>query len=281
MMHTIFFANKRVVQETAFRDGAASTAYASVDLAQQFIVNFRAPRILLIGLGEIGQNVAENFEGIEAAVTLTNRTYEKAAQKAHQLDFEAIEYSSALEQLDEYDVIISSVSVPNPIISKAHFNQISPKQKLLIDLGMPRSIADDTENIPGFILYNVDQLEEKTTSILKKREAAIPKVEGIVKESILSMKDWAQEMEVSPAIKKLKETLDSIRKEELARYMKSANEEEIKLLDKATKSIIQKVIKLPVLQLKAACKRGEAENMVGVLNDLFNLEQTTKKEADS
>ena len=67
-------------------------------------------------------------------------------------------------------------------------------------------------------------------------------------------------MEVSPTIQKLKNALDQIRKEELARH-KKLSEEEIELLEVVTKSMIQKVIKLPVLQLKAACKRGEAENI--------------------
>ena len=43
-----------------------------------------------------------------------------------------------------------------------------------------------------------------------------------------------------------------------------------------TKGMMQKIIKLPVIQLKAACKRGEAETLVDVLNDLFNLEQDEK-----
>jgi glutamyl-tRNA reductase len=30
---------------------------------------------------------------------------------------------------------------------------------------------------------------------------------------------------------------------------------------------------LPVLQLKAACKRGEADSMIDVLNELFDLEK--------
>jgi glutamyl-tRNA reductase len=38
---------------------------------------------------------------------------------------------------------------------------------------------------------------------------------------------------------------------------------------------MQKVIKLPVLQLKAACRRGEAETLIDVLNDLFDLEKET------
>jgi len=46
-------------------------------------------------------------------------------------------------------------------------------------------------------------------------------------------------------------------------------------MDKITSSMMQKIIKLPVIQLKAACKRGEAETLIDVLNDLFNLEKQT------
>jgi len=48
-------------------------------------------------------------------------------------------------------------------------------------------------------------------------------------------------------------------------------------MDEVTKSIMQKIIKLPVLQLKAACKRGEAENLIDVLNDLFDLEKQSEE----
>ena len=78
-------------------------------------------------------------------------------------------------------------------------------------------------------------------------------------------------MGVSPTIQKLKNALDQIRKEEIARH-KRLSDEQVELLEVVTKSMIQKVIKLPVLQLKAACKRGEEETLVEVLNDLFNLD---------
>ena len=98
-------------------------------------------------------------------------------------------------------------------------------------------------------------------------------VEQILDETIEELKNWSLEMEVSPTIKRLKKALEGIRKEEISRYMGKITEVEQELMDKVTKSIVQKVIKLPVLQLKAACKRGEAETLVEVLNDLFNLEK--------
>ena len=44
-------------------------------------------------------------------------------------------------------------------------------------------------------------------------------------------------------------------------------------LDKITMGIVQKIIKMPVLQLKAACKRGEADQLVDVINEIFDLEK--------
>jgi glutamyl-tRNA reductase len=85
--------------------------------------------------------------------------------------------------------------------------------------------------------------------------------------------NWSQEMIVSPTIQKLKNALEQIRKEEMARYLKNLNEDEAEKMEKITASMMQKVLKLPVLQLKAACKRGEAETLIDVLNDLFNLEK--------
>ena len=79
-------------------------------------------------------------------------------------------------------------------------------------------------------------------------------------------------MEVSPTIQKLKQALDQIRQEEINRHVKELTSNEAEKVEIITRNIMQKIIKLPVLQLKAACKRGEAETLIDVLNDLFNLE---------
>ena len=80
-------------------------------------------------------------------------------------------------------------------------------------------------------------------------------------------------MLVSPTINKLKQSLEQIRQEELARFMKNASDEEFAVIDKITKSMMQKVLKVPVVQLRAACKRDEAEEMIEFISDLFDLNQ--------
>ena len=273
LMHTIFYANKRVVQETVFRDGAASVSYACVGLVQQFIQNFSDPKILVLGLGEIGRDVADNMEEMNASITLSNRNALTTQTLAKQYGYEVLPFEELLKNIAKFDVIISSVQVPKPIIMKDHIPEQLLSQKLFVDLAVPRSMDPEIDTIDGIILYNVDQIEEQTSGIIERRRAAITEVELILDETIEELKNWSLEMEVSPTIKKLKKALEEIRKEEIARYVGKITEVEQDLIDKVTKRIVQKVIKLPVLQLKAACKRGEAETLVELLNDLFNLEK--------
>ncbi len=273
LMHTIFFANKRVVQETRLQDGNASTASVSVELVKGFIENIAKPRIALIGLGEIGQNVLENLEGLEASIVLLNRTKSKAEKLATLENVSVADLSEMKEVINESDVIISAVTPQDgAMIVSDHIDKDSVYHKLFVDLSVPRSIDASIGEIPGVALYNIDQLAEKTEKTRRIREKAIPEVKEIVKEAVKGFDQWKVEMEVSPTINKLKNALDQIRKEELSRHAPKVSEKEMKLLEVVTKNMIQRVIKLPVLQLKAACKRGESETLVGVLNDLFNLE---------
>lgn len=281
LMHTVFFTNKRVVQETAFRDGAASLSYATIELIESITSNTYQPRILLIGLGEIGEDVAKNMVYLpDSKVMISNRTISKAEAIAAEMGFEVIPFDKIEEAIDEADVVVSSIQRNEPFITKKLISNYSIQSyKLLVDLSVPRSIETSAEEVPGVILYNVDNIRSKASKALDNRLASIPQVEKIITEAIQDFKDWKKEMMVSPTINKLKQSLEQIRLEELSRYMKNASEEEYAVMDKITKSMMQKVLKVPVIQLKNACKRDEAEEMIEIISDLFNLDRvkTEKK----
>ena len=283
LLHSIFFTSKRVVQETSFRDGAASVSYAATELIGELTADILNPHILVVGLGEIGADVCRNLLNFDKQqVTITNRTASKAEALAAECDFQTIPFHQVEEAIGQADVVICSVASGQAFISQELMaRQEILSHKFLIDLSVPRSIEPSVEEVPGVLLYNIDDIESKASAALEKRKAAVPAVERIIEEAIVEFNDWAKEMMVSPTIQKLKNALEQIRQEELTRYFKSLNEEEAKVLDKVTRSMMQKIIKLPVLQLKAACKRGEADTLIDVLNDLFNLEnqnETSGKE---
>lgn len=279
LLHTIFFANKRVVQETSFRDGAASISYAAKELAEDLTTSVREPKVLVVGVGEIGQDVCLNLQHSRIKnVMILNRTVEKAEKLALRCGFNFGGIDQLEEELTKADVIISSVSGQEPLITTAMMREVKIlSHKFLIDLSIPRSIEPSIEEIPGTIVYNLDDIQEKTNEAVEKRRASIPKVQSIILEAMMEFEDWSKEMVVSPTIQKLKNTLEQIRKEELARFLKNAKPEEAEKLEEMSRSLMQKILKYPVLQLKAACKRGDAESLSEVLHELFNLERTTDK----
>ncbi|HEY9005721.1 glutamyl-tRNA reductase [Ohtaekwangia sp.] len=279
LMHTIFFVNKRVVQETSFRDGAASISYAAKELADDLTTSVREPKVLVVGVGEIGQDVCLNLVNTKFQhVTILNRTLDKAEKLAQKCGFKSGSIEQLQEEIRKADVVISSVSGNEPLITREILKGISfLSHKFFIDLSMPRSIEASIEEIPGAIVYNLDDIQEKTNEAVEKRKASIPRIQAIIRDTIGEFEDWSKEMVVSPTIQKLKNTLEKIRQEELARFLKNSKPEEAEKLEEMSRSMMQKILKYPVLQLKAACKRGDAESLTEMLHELFNLERTAEK----
>ncbi len=275
LMHTIFFTNKRIAQETSFRDGAASVTYVAVTLAEELIIPLKNPKVLVLGLGEIGVDVVKYLSDREFKnVTLVTRTLAKAQDLANIHGFEAMDIIDLKKAVATADVVISSIRMDDPLITKSLLNgTMAMGFKYLIDLAVPRSVENNVEEIPGVLLYNIDTLQAKADEALSQRMLAIPDVKAIIADALEGFNDWSKEVMVSPTINKLKLALDQIRKEEMARFNKNLSQQEADKIEKITSNIIQKILKQPVIQLKAACKRGEAEGMIEAINELFDLEK--------
>lgn len=278
LMHTIFYTNKRVVQETDFRNGAASVSYVASELVEELAESVYQPKVLILGVGEIGADTCRNLVGQHLGeVKVVNRTASKAEKLAKECGFSHAPIDDMKGLVAWADIVVSSVRTDRPVIDRKLIDSLDLLTfKYLIDLSVPRSVASDVEVNPAVIVYNIDSLEKKADSALQTRLRSVPKVKSIIEESIAEFKDWANDMLVSPAIHRLKGVLEGIRQEEMSRYMKQLDSEQMKMMETVTKSMMQKIIKLPVLQLKAACRRGDAENLVDVLTDLFDLEKSVE-----
>ena len=173
--------------------------------------------------------------------------------------------------IDKMDVVVSAVSVDEPLLTKDLLEKNSLFSQYVIDLSVPRSVAHDVDTLSHVVVYNIDDIQTRTRKALEKREKAIPQVKNIISEEVEGFLSWSRELELSPTIHKIKASLERIRQEEMARFIKNATEKEVKLLDEVTRNMVHKILRMPVLQLKAACKRGEQAELIDVLNELFDL----------
>jgi glutamyl-tRNA reductase len=275
LLHTIFATNKQVFNETSFFDGAASVSYATVELVEELIADLVNPRVLMIGVGEIGANVCDNFQKSTINnVVIVNRTHHKAQALAEKTNATAVYWENVWEEIAQADVVISSVPGDCFFISKEVIAQQGvTTPKFFLDLSMPRSIDSTLEELAGVEVYNVDTIKNRASEALEMRMAAIPQVQQIISAAIVEFSTWTREMAMSPALQQFKSKLEEIRQQELNRYMKNLGEAEREVVEKLTQNILNKIVKLPALELKAACMRGESEALVEGLAALFSLEK--------
>ncbi len=282
LMHTVFFTNKRIVKETAFRSGIASVSFAASELIEELIEDKDAANVLVIGIGKMGKDVCKTLVELGFSnITIINRTISKSEELAAELSPKCSIKTGAMEDIylyiQEADVIVSAAETEEPIIKRAGLDELNfMKHKFFLDLSMPRNIEKEIEELPGIILYNIDDIELKTSEAVALRIASIPQVRMLIEESMEEFSEWCTNMKVSPVIQRMRETFEQIREEEIERYKRKMSAEAQKMAEMLTKSIIQKIIKHPVLQLKAACSRGESEDMIKMLNELFDLNKPVK-----
>jgi glutamyl-tRNA reductase len=275
LLHTIFFANKRVVNETAFRDGAASVSYATVELVEELTQELEEPRVLLIGVGEMGANVCLNFRKSKINnLFIANRTHHKAVDLAQRANGCAVPWEQVMEQIHLADVVISAVPGDWFFISQADLEEHRfTGPKYFLDLSMPRSIDDSLGQLATVAVYNVDAIKNRASEALERRLAAIPQVNKIMAEALAEFENWTRAMVISPTIQQFKNQLEQIRKQEIARALKHMGAAEQQLIEAVTTSMLNTIVKLPVLELKAACQRGESESLLEGLSQLFSLEK--------
>lgn len=272
LLHSLFFLNKRIVQETSFRSGSASVAYACKELVEDLIQNHSA-QIAIIGLGETGRGIALNLlENGFQNIILCNRSPEKAQDLLSE-SVRFIPFENWQDCLREARLVISAISGQHLRIIPEHIHPDAGSGfRYFIDLGVPRSVDPALEENPGIILYNIDQIQQRVDEALSLRRSAIPAVEAILEKGHAEFLEWTREMQVSPLIQQMKQALEGIRQEEMAKFLKKADPAQMAWAEEFSKSMVQRILKNHVVQLKAACRRGDAASVVEGLQSLFQLE---------
>ena len=227
-------------------------------------------------MGKIGSDLCKKLSKLDYNhVQLINRTSEKATALGRQYGFETRSFRHLIPSIKKADVVISTVAAKKTLITGEIMVKVGDltENKYFIDLSLPRSIAGDLLYIPQMVVYNLDTLKMNAGKAKKRAEAEVPVVEAIITKSINEFKQWCKTMEMAPAINRFKNALEKIRQQEIARYLKNLSQKEKDAIENISKGMVQKIVKLPILQLRIACQRGEAAAKLGALMDLFDLEK--------
>ena len=226
-LHSLFQktleVGKKVRSQTEISENHVSIASTAVDLAKNLFGPLNSSKALILGAGEMANLVALHLHqnGVEKMFFI-NRTESKAKDLAKKFGGIAFSYDYLNDFLADCDIIISSTSSAEAIISKEMMQKAISQRKdrpiFAIDIAVPRDIEPECREIENVFLYDVDDLKNVVNESLTHRRSEAKKAEVIVYAEVNEFMDIMREQLVVPHIKKLKERAKQQCSNELGKF---------------------------------------------------------------
>jgi glutamyl-tRNA reductase len=278
---------KKVRTSTGIDQHPVSVSYAAVELARSTFKDLSNCTVLIIGAGGMGELALKYLvERGVSTVLVSNRSYDRACDLAREYGGEAIRYDCFLSQLPRADIVISCTSASHFVIHADKVQQILMEERekplFFVDIAVPRDIDPAVREIPGIVLYNIDDLEQVILDGMDERKKAASAAEVMIAEAVDEFLKWLSTLSVIPTIKALKEKGNEIMEAELKRCFNRLGKVDPrteKVIQSMAYSIVNKMLHTPTVRLKEYACGSEGHLYSKVLENLFDLPQQYESES--
>ena len=282
---------KRIRSETNLGTGAVSISSAAVELAQlklgqlsgsNQLETLEQESVAVVGAGRMSRLLLQHLKAKGCSkVMLLNRTQSRAESLAK--DF--VDFDIECRLLDDLDhcltscsLVFTSTASEEPIINASRLNNLHRQNFLrLIDIGVPRNISSDVKNCIDIESHDVDDLQEVVSRNQEARQQVALQAEELLREEGRLFLEWWDSLEAVPTINRLRASLEAVRTEELQKALSRMGPDfsarERKVVEALSKGIINKILHLPVTQLRAPQPRQIRQESLKVVETLFGLEK--------
>ena len=251
LLNCVMQASKKVKNETKLSSGTTSVSYAAVQYIIKNLRDYNSKNILVFGLGKMGKHTCKNLAEYTQnnQVCLINRTEEKADEfvKVHSSIRKAV-IGKLSEEISKADVLIVSTGSDKPTITKKNISE--QKELLILDLSMPENVSKDVTQLNKVSLINVDELSKITDETLSARLKEVPLAEVIIDSHIKEFNDWLNNRRFTPTISALKQSLESLKNDEINFQKKKIADFDESQAEIITSRFIQKITTQFVKHLK-------------------------------
>src|ERR1700691_1675701 len=275
---------KRVRSETEVGARPMSVALAGVKLAERVFGNLKGHSALILGAGAVAEQVVEHMRarGI-GNLRVVNRSFDRAAELAQRVGGEAVAWESLETELGLPDILVTSVTASGPILTRSILERAlaarSGRSMFVVDLAVPRNVAEDAAGLYNLYLYNIDDLGEIVAQNKKARESEIPRVEAIIAEHIDKFEAWRGALEAGSIVSDLREQFHQQREILIREQLKDMDEVSAGERDRIahiTEKLIERLLEHTEQKLKHG--RGMRGRLAGLeaMRHLFGLDEEKK-----
>lgn len=278
---------KRAIKETTIGEGAVTVSYAAVQVVEKIFSSLDKKSALVIGAGETGELAAVHLrdKGI-GKISITNRTVERAQKLAEKIQGEVIPFQYLIEQLHNYDIVISATSSEKYLVSLKDVQNSMKKRRgspiVIMDIAVPRDIDPEVKKIDNVFYHDMDSLKIIVDQNLQKRKDQLPLVENIIMEEMIGFFGWYNSLDVVPTIKTMRSFFEEIRKDELDKIKNKLSDEDFSKVEDMTRRMIGRLLHNPTIKLREYAETGsnikEVTNNTVILKELFNLIESKSAE---
>jgi glutamyl-tRNA reductase len=210
LINQVLQSSKQIKNQTALSDGTVSVAFAAVQYLKEKIINAAGLKIMLLGTGKIGKTTCKNLKEYlkPESITLINRTDEKAASLAAELDLEFAPYELLEKSINSSDIILVASNADEPVLLRTHLE--NKGKKLILDLSIPSNVQKEVNSLSEVSVITVDELSRMKDETLQKREAEIPKAQKIIDTHLAEFREWVDMRKHARLFRAIKSKLQEI-----------------------------------------------------------------------
>ncbi|MCK6257946.1 glutamyl-tRNA reductase [Fictibacillus sp. KIGAM418] len=277
---------KRSHSETEIGENAVSVSYAAVELAKKIFGGLEKKDILIVGAGKMGELTAKHLHsnGV-ASVHVVNRTFEKASELAGRFEGTAHPIEHLTSVLAHADIVITSTGSDSYVITKEMVQSVLKQRKgrplFMVDIAVPRDLDPSLDELESVFLYDIDDLEGIVEANLAERKKEAEKIEIMIEEEIIGFHSWVNMLGVVPVITALREKALAVQAEtmqSIERKMPQLTDREKKVLSKHTKSIVNQLLRDPIVRIKEQAGEPGADQALEFFTKIFALEEEVKRQ---
>ena len=269
---------KRVATETEIHTNRVSVPSVAVnELSAEIFERLDNKRILVLGAGEMAEEtlaylVAKNGRDI----VVINRTRTKAEQLAEKFNGQVDNWSRLPTHLVDADLIISTTSANEPIVTADTFLKVNPNERqqplLILDLAIPRDFDSKISELPNVFLYTLDDLQKLCEKNRKSRLSQWPKAEKIIAQETTKFFQDVHRRNSGQTIAQLKRQANQVKDAELERLLNRLNlspEKEAEI-EQAFHRVVNKILHPPLKSINDD-QTTDSGGLLDAMKRLFQL----------
>lgn len=279
VMERAFTVAKRVRTETQIASSSISVSSVAVELATKIFGKLDNKTALIVGAGKMSVHAIRHLQsrGVRQ-ILVANRTYEKAAEIAGQVQGQAVAFKDLSQRLAESDIVISSTGSPQFIIRKDDVQRAMTLRKnrpiFFIDIAVPRDIDPEINKIDNTFVYDIDDLKNVAEANRKERQREAEKAEEIVTAEAQLFWQKLKTHEIHPTIREIQNKIEELRRHEIERSMKRLGpltDEQKQALEQLTSSLTNKILQSSFAELRQLSHEPDGLEKIELIRKLFRI----------